>query len=80
MKTYNHMNKRIKFASQAKPKLLEAMKELAKSEGRQLQAVLEDAMALYLESREGQKIRASVLEHFHGSVSENRRLAELLAK
>lgn len=74
------MKDRIKFSSQAEPELLDAMKQLAQDEGRQFQAILEEAMVYYLEGRKHKKMRSSVLAHFHDSVSKNRRLAELLAR
>jgi predicted transcriptional regulator len=55
--------RREKFSSQADPQLLAALREVAKREGRQFQAVLEDAMRTYIESRTQQKSRDSVMEH-----------------
>lgn len=74
------MKERIKFASQANVELLDAMKQVANEEGRQFQAVLEDAIVYYLEHRKPAKVRPSVLKYFHESVAKNRRLAELLAR
>ncbi len=71
---------RKKFASQADPELLERMRDVARSEGRQFQAVLEDAMREYLSNRDREEPRARVLAHFRASVERNRRLGELLAK
>ena len=71
--------KRQKFSSQADPKLLAALRELARSDGRHFQAVLEDAMLDYIETRAQEKPRASVMAHFQASVAKNRRLGELLA-
>ena len=42
---------REKFSSQALPDLLAAMRKIARDEGRHFQAVLEDAMRQYLDSR-----------------------------
>ena len=71
---------REKFSSQASPELLSAMREIARIEGRQLQAVLEDAMNTYIEARRQQNVRPEVMAHFHASLERNRRLGELLAK
>ena len=71
---------REKFSSQAAPELLSAMREIARIEGRQLQAVLEDAMNTYIEARRQQSVRPEVMAHFHASLERNRRLGELLAK
>jgi hypothetical protein len=74
------MRDRIKFASQARPEVLDAMKEVAQEEGRQFQAVVEDAFVFFLEHHKQGKVRSSVLTHFQASVAKNRRLAELLAR
>ena len=71
---------REKFSSQADPELLSAMREIARSEGRQLQSVLEDAMTGYIEARAQQKVRPEVMAHYRASVERNRRLYELLAQ
>ncbi|MYC30853.1 MAG: hypothetical protein F4X65_12300 [Chloroflexi bacterium] len=71
---------REKFSSQAAPELLAGMREVARSEGRQFQAVMEDAMRGYLESRLQAKVRPEVMIHYRASVEKNRLLAELLAQ
>ena len=71
---------RKKFSSQASPELLAAVRELAQSEGRRFDAVLEDALKQYLENRAAGKPRASVMTRFQASVEGNRRLGELLAE
>lgn len=40
---------REKFASQADPSLLSAIRQIAESEGRQLQVVIEEALRDYVE-------------------------------
>jgi len=71
---------REKFSSQASPDLLAEMRRVARDEGRHFQSVLEDAMRVYLESREQQKVRPEVMAHYRASVEKNRRLYELLAQ
>ena len=71
---------REKFSSQASPELLAALREIACKEGRQFQVVLEEAIGQYLEDRDREKPRASVIAHFQASVERNRRLGELLAR
>ncbi len=71
---------REKFSSQAAPALLSAMREAARRDGRHFQAVLEDAMVSYLESRERQRVRPEVMAHYRASVEKNRKLYELLAQ
>ena len=74
------MATREEFSSQAAPELLSKMREIARSDGRHFQAVLEDAMSGYIESRERSKIRPEVTAHYRASVKKHRRLYELLAK
>jgi len=69
-----------KFASQADEALLERLRKIAREEGRHFQAILEDAMRLYLENRDSQTPRASVMANFRASVERNRQLGKLLAK
>lgn len=74
------MPAREKFSSQAAPELLAAMREIARSDGRHFQSVLEDAMTSYIETRARQQVRPEVMAHYRASVERNRLLAELLAK
>ena len=71
---------RVKFSSQASPEALSAMREIARGEGRQFQAVLQEAMEEYIANRNRQTPRAEVMAHFRASVERNRRLFELLAE
>ena len=71
---------REKFSSQAFPELLAGMREIARREGRHFQAVLEDAMRVYIESKDREKVRPEVMAHFRASLERNRRLYELLAQ
>lgn len=71
---------REKFASQADPEVLAAMRALAATEGRQLQAVIEDAMREYLDRRNSERPRQHVMEALAESVAEFDTLYERLAK
>lgn len=71
---------REKFSSQASPELLSKMREIARSDGRHFQAVLEEAMRAYIEGRTQSKVRPEMMAHFRASLEKNRRLGELLAK
>ena len=51
------MAAREKFSSQVAPELLAAMREIARSDGRHFQSVLEDAMTGYIETRARQRVR-----------------------
>ena len=70
---------REKFSSQASPELLAGMRQIARQEGRQFQAVLEDAMRSYLDSKSQEKVRPEFMAHLRASIEKNRRLGELLA-
>ncbi len=74
------MPARDKFSSQVAPELLTAMREIARSDGRHFQSVLEEAMTCYIENRARRKVRPEVMAHYRASVERNRLLAELLAK
>ena len=71
---------RVTFSSQASPEALAAMREIARSEGRQFEAVLQEAMEEYIANRNRQTPRPDVMAHFRASVERNRRLMELLAE
>ncbi len=71
---------RQKFSSQAAPELLAGMREIARREGRQFQAVLEEAMAGYIESKTQEGVRPNAMALYRSSVERHRRLYELLAQ
>ena len=72
--------RRVNFSGQASPEALAAMREIARSEGRQFEAVLQEAMEEYIANRNRQTPRPEVMAHFRASVERNRRLMELLAE
>ena len=72
--------KREKFSSQVDPALLAQMRAIANEDGRQFQAVLEDAFRTYIEGREQRKIRPEVMAHARASMERNRELLELLSQ
>jgi hypothetical protein len=69
-----------KFSSQADPKVLEGLQDIATREGRQFQAVLGDAMREYLAHKRQQAPRRNVLEAFQESLTERDALYRSLAK
>lgn len=71
---------RRKFSSQADPHLLGELRAIAQEEGRQFQAVLEQAVREFVERKHSATPRAQVMAHFQASVEKNRRLGELLAR
>ncbi len=71
--------KREEFSSEIPTELLVGMRKIASDDGRQFQAVVEDAFRAYLESR-SRNVRPEVMAHFRASMEKNRRLMELLAQ
>lgn len=69
-----------KFSSQAEPEVLDGLQEIAAREGRQLQAVLGDALREYLAHKRQQAPRRNVLEAFQESLNERDELYRSLAK
>ena len=69
-----------KYSSQAEPEVLKAMQAIADQEGRQLQAVIGDAMREYVARRQQQAPRRNVLEAFQESLKERDQLYRKLAK
>jgi hypothetical protein len=69
-----------KYSSQAEPEVLKAMQAVADREGRQLQAVIAEAMREYLARRQQQAPRRNVLEAFQESLKERDELYRKLAR
>ena len=72
--------KREKFSSQVDPELLAGMRKIASDDGRQFQAVLEDAFRAYIEGQMQRKVRPEVMAHARASMERNRELLKLLAQ
>jgi len=72
--------KREKFSSQADEELLAAMRNLAQSQGRQFQSILEEALSEYLERHQNQHPRAHAMEAFGLSMDEFDDLYQKLAQ
>jgi len=71
---------REKFSSQATPEVLTALRRIAESEGRQFQAVLDEALREYIERKEKGRPRRHVLDAFSQSLGEFDSLYKELAK
>ena len=71
---------REKFASQADPEILASLRGAAAAQGRQLQAVIEDAMSENLARLAGNRPRPQVMEALAESVAEFDSLSERLAQ
>lgn len=71
---------REKFSSQAAPEVLAQMRQLAETQGRQFQALLDEAMRDYLERQQGRQPRSRVMAAFADSLEEFDALYRELAK
>ena len=71
---------RVKFASQTDPKLLNELKAIAKAEGRQLQALIEEAFQDYIEKRHSGQMRPAVKSAMERTMRERKWLYAQLAK
>ena len=71
---------KVKFASQTDPDLLEELKAIAKSEGRQLQALMEEAFKDLVEKKRGSQMRPTVRAALERTLRERDWLYKQLAK
>lgn len=71
---------REKFATQVDPQILQAVRDLARSEGRQLQALVDEALADLVEKRKQQRPRAHVMAVYQASHEEFAPLYRKLAE
>jgi hypothetical protein len=69
-----------KFASQADPELLSAVRAIAEAEGRQFQAVLDEALRDLVEKKRNGKARPHVLSSFEKTAKNRDWLYQQLAK
>ena len=69
-----------KFSSQARPELLDEVRALAAAEGRQFQAVLDEALAEWVAKKKGEVPRPEVIGHLKASIARHRKLYQELAK
>lgn len=61
------MTTREKFATQVNAEILATVRALARSEGRQLQALIDEALADLIEKRKHARPRAHVMAAYQGS-------------
>jgi len=69
-----------KFATQADPKVLEEVRSIATREGKQLQAIIDEALRDFIEKRKRGRPRPEVLTAFGESLAEYDALYRELAK
>ena len=71
---------REKFSSQAAPDVLASLRQIAESQGRQFQAVLDEALRDYIDRQQKERPRRHVMASFASSVDEFDSLYRELAK
>lgn len=71
---------REKFSSQATPEVLAALRQIAESQGRQFQAVLDEALREYIDRQQKERPRRHVMTAFANSLEEFDSLYRELAK
>ena len=72
--------KKVKFATQLAPDVLEALHRMSAAEGRQLQAILDEALREYIENKRAGSPRRHVLNALRASMAEYDSLYEALAR
>ena len=71
---------RQKFATQVDITLLTEIRRIAQTEGRQIQAVVEEAFEALIEQRQHTRPRAHIMAHYQGSHERFASLYERLAQ
>ena len=72
--------KKIKFATQADPVVLDNLRQMAKSEGRQLQALVDEALRDYIERKNNNILRKQVVQALYASIEQFDALYQKLAQ
>jgi len=73
-------DKKIKFATQLAPDVLETLRRMSAEEGRHMQAILDEALREYIENKQAGKPRRHVLSALQASMAEHDALYEALAR
>lgn len=71
---------RQKFATQMDAEKLSILRDIAKTEGRQIQVILEEAVDLYLQERSTYKMSPDVKEAYQNTLRRFPKTLEILAK
>ena len=71
---------KVKFATQADPAVLETLRTIAASEGRQIQALVDEALRDYIERKQGKAPRKHVMQALQASMRQYDSLYKELAK
>jgi len=71
---------REKFATQVNSEILTAVRTIARSEGRQIQSLIDEALADFIEKRKNGKPRAHVMAAYEASHEKYAELYKKLAR
>jgi hypothetical protein len=74
------MGQRVKFATLADPAVLADVRAIASEEGRQFQAVVEEALRDWVDRKRSEHPRPEVVAHLKASIERNRELYRRLAR
>lgn len=80
MQTTSEHPQKVKFATQADPELLAALRKMAGDEGRQLQSLVDEALREYVERKQGTAIRKHVMQALQASMGQFDSLYQELSK
>jgi hypothetical protein len=71
---------REKFATQVNSEILTAVRTIAQSEGRQIQSLIDEALADFIEKRKNRKPRAHIMAAYEASHEKYAELYKKLAR
>jgi len=74
------VEKKVKFATQLAPDVLESLRRMSTDEGRHIQTLLDEALREYIDNKQADKPRRHVLAALQASMAEHDALYEALAK
>ena len=80
MQQTTEQHAKVKFATQADPAILETLRTMAASEGRQIQALVDEALREYIDRKQGEKPRKHVIQALKSSMARYDALYKELAK
>ena len=80
MQTTSEHPQKVKFATQADPELLAALRQIAGHEGRQLQSLVDEALREYVERKQGKAPRKHIMQALQASLGQFDALYRELSK
>ena len=80
MQTAQEKSTKVKFATQADPAVLDNLRHIAASEGRHIQALVDEALREYIERKIGNSPRRHIVSSLNNSMARYDALYKELAK